>query len=229
MFRHNSEYGKALDRYKKVLELQPHHRSAMREIVIVYRGLYDYESAYEYAKSNYLNEPENPFQIQPFFEILVRKSATIRNQEENGYIQEMLDTITRLNDAKPITTFYEMLAQYATYIEYDEKRALGLLGEGKQKFPDSSYVVRTLFDCSEHFNNLEIMEESLNTLKTMSEENKSIRITHKIRTAIFYAHQGKPKDFITNYINGIDGFDNEAKERLRKKVDAISSRTNRSV
>ena len=161
MFRHKSEYGKALDRYKRVLTMQPHHRSAMREIVIVYRGLYDYESAYEYAKSNYVNEPENPFHIQPFFEILVRKSFKNRTEEENEYIQQMLSTITRLHGTKPITTYYEMQAQHATYIEGDEHRALSLLEEGRTKFPDSSYVVRTLFDCSEYFCNLDRMEEAL--------------------------------------------------------------------
>ena len=221
MFRHKSEYGKALDRYKRVLEMQPHHRSAMREIVIVYRGLYDYESAYEYAKSNYINEPENPYHIQPFFEILIRKSAKNRTSEENEYIQQMLSTITRLHSTKPITTYYEMHAQYATYIENDAQRALGLLEEGKIKFPDSSYVVRTLFDCSEYFGNLNKMSESLQALEKMSEDNKSIKTTLKIRTALFYAHQRKPKDFISNYINGIDAFDSVAKERLQKKVDAI--------
>ena len=225
MFRHNSEYGKALDRYKKVLEMRSHHRSAMREIVIVYRGLYDYESAYEYAKLNYVNESENPFHIQPFFEILVRKPAKTRTEEENKYIQQMLDTITRLHDTKSITTYYEMLAQYATYVENDEHRALSLLEEGRDKFPDSSYVVRTLFDCSEYFNNLDKMEESLEILKIMSEDNKSIKTAHKIRTALFYAHQRKPKDFISNYINSIDAFDSVAKERLQKKVDVISSRS----
>ena len=221
MFRHKSEYGKALDRYKRVLEMQPHHRSAMREIVIVYRGLYDYESAYEYAKANYINEPENPFHIQPFFEILVRKSAKNRTSEESEYIQQMLSTITRLHSTKPITTYYEMHAQYATYVENDAQRALGLLEEGKIKFPDSSYVIRTLFDCSEYFGNLNKMRESLHELKKMSEDNKSIKMALKIRTALFYAHEGKPKDFISNYINGIDAFDSMAKERLQKKVDAI--------
>ena len=221
MFRHKSEYGKALDRYKRVLNIRPHHRSAMREIVIVYRGLYDYESAYEYASSNYINEPENPFHIQPFFEILVRKSFKNRTEEENNYIQQMLATISRLHSTKPITTYYEMHAQYATYIENDEQRALGFLEEGKTKFPDSSYVVRTLFDCSEYFGNLDKMKESLQILEKMSEDNKSIKTAHKIRTALFYAHQKKPKDFISNYINGIDAFDSVAKERLQKKVDAI--------
>lgn len=114
-----------------------------------------------------------------------------------------------------------MHAQYATYIENDAQRALGLLEEGKIKFPDSSYVVRTLFDCSEYFGNLNKMSESLQALEKMSEDNKSIKTTLKIRTALFYAHQRKPKDFISNYINGIDAFDSVAKERLQKKVDAI--------
>lgn len=226
MYRHKSEYGKALDRYKRVLAMQPHHRSAMREIVIVYRGLYDYESAYEYAKLNYINEPENPFHIQPFFEILVRKSAKNRTTEEDDFIQQMLNTIIRLHGTKPVTTYYEMLAQYATYIEEDESRALGLLEEGREKFPDSSYIVRTLFDCSEYFNNLDKMQDALSVLKTMSRDNNSIKTAYQIRTALLYAHQHKPMDIISNYINNIEAFNPTAKQRLQKKVDIIFAHAN---
>ena len=221
MFRHKAEYGKALDRYKRVLELQPHHRSAMREIVIVYLGLYDYESAYEYAKLNYINEPENPFQIQPFFEILVRKSPSARTSTENKFIEQMLNTITRLHATKPSTTYYEMKSQYATYIENDQERAFGLLEDGMSRFPESSYIVRTLFDCGEYFRNLHKMETALKILKPMSKDNKSIKIAFEIRTVLFYAYQKKPKDFISNYINSIDAFNTTAKERLQKKVNAI--------
>lgn len=136
-------------------------------------------------------------------------------------IDEIFREMDNTSSTKPITTYYEMHAQYATYIENDEQRALGFLEEGKTKFPDSSYVVRTLFDCSEYFGNLDKMKESLQILEKMSEDNKSIKTAHKIRTALFYAHQKKPKDFISNYINGIDAFDSVAKERLQKKVDAI--------
>lgn len=221
MYRHKSEYGKALAYYKCVLKAQPNHRSAMREIVIVYRGLEDFESAYEYAKLNYLNDPENPFQIQPYFEILVRKFDI--THKEKKIMAEMLDTIKRINDAKPLTTYYELLGQYAAYMEKDEDRSTALLLEGSRKFPDSSYVLRALFDCSELFGNMTLMQYALECMEPLSNDNKSIKVAYTIRTATFYAHLMKPKDFISNYINGINGFDNEAKERVRKKVSSIQN------
>lgn len=229
MYRHNSEYGKALDRYKSVLEAQPHHRSAMREIVIVYRGLEDFESAYEYAKLNYLNDPENPFQIQPYFEMLIRKPANNTSPEEDKYIHEMLNTIKRINDTKPLSTYYEILGLYATYIEKDEDRAIGLLLAGMDKFPESSYIIRSLFDCSEFFRNISGMQDALKRMEPLSHDNKSIKVAYEIRTAIYYAHQIKPKDFIFNCINAINGFNDEAKERLRKKVLSIQMHNSRAA
>ncbi|MEA5151346.1 MAG: toll/interleukin-1 receptor domain-containing protein [Oscillospiraceae bacterium] len=221
MFRHNSEYGKALERYRRVLDKQPRHRSAMREIVIVYRGLEDYESAYEYAKTNYLRDPENLYQIQPFFEILVRKPETERTDTENQYIDEMLKTTDRISAAKPNTTYYEILGQYAAYIEKDKNRSIALLTEGVKKFPDSSYVVKSLFDCSELFGDMTNMSLAITHMETLTSDNKATKIAYDIRMALYNAHQRKPADFVYHCISSIAGIDDEAKARITKRVQTI--------
>lgn len=226
MFRHNSEYDKALERYKRVLERQPKHRSAMREIVSVYRGLEDYESAYEYAKANYLRDSENLYQIQPYFEILIRKPRRERSDNENNYIKEMIQTVERINSTNPSTAYYEILGQYAAYEEKDFQRMSGLLTEGLQKFPESSYIVRALFDCSEVFADMDGMKTSLMNLKDLAKENKSVKVAYHIRQALYFAYCKKPRDFIYNTINAINGINRDTKERLKKKIDRILDQKN---
>ena len=221
MYRNNSEYDKALDRYKRVLEKQPRHKSAMREIVIVYRGLEDYESAYEYAKINYLRDSDNQYQIQPFYEILIRKAKKDRTEEELHYIEEMLKTIRRINITKPSTSYYEILGQYAAYEENDLERAMALLNEGYKRFPDSSYVIKAMFDCSEIFHDMHYMKKALETMEPLTNENKAVKVAYNIRQALYFAYQKKPKDFIDNYISGINGLNHETKERIKKRANGI--------
>lgn len=221
MYRNNSEYDKALDRYKRVLDKQPKHRSAMREIVIVYRGLEDYESAYEYAKANYLRESDNLYQIQPYFEILIRKPKQSRTAEEQKVLNEMLQTVKRINAIKPSTTYYEILGQYAAYEGNNKTQSLAILNEGLKKFQESSYIIRVMFDCCEFFRDMSGMNKALEKMEPLTKENKAIRVAYHFRQALYYAYQKKPKDFINNYINGIDGINDETKERLKKKVARI--------
>lgn len=218
MFRHSSQFDKALNCYKKVLELKPQHRSAMREIVIVYRGLLDYESAYNYARKNYDYDPENPYHIQPFFEILVRKDKKNRTEHENKYIAIMLEKIKYLHETKKSSTYYEIAAQYATYIEDNSNKTLAILEEGLNDFPDSSHLVRTLFDCSEHFNLIDQMNNALKKLQFMCKEDKTINTPYKTREAIYYAHLARQKEFIYGLINNIEGINEDAKKRLQKRI-----------
>ena len=227
-FRQEAEYSKALGYYKKVLSEQPKHRSAMSEIVIVYRNLEDYENAYEYAKANYLREPENPYQIQPFFEILIRKSSALTKEEDN-YINEILDTMKRIQLTKPTNTYYEILGQYAAFVERNKDRAISLLRNGNDIFPESSFVVRSLFDCAEQFRDTDVMKEALVQLKELSSNSKSIMLAYQIRTAIYNAYEQKPRDFILNQIDSIIGLNNEAKTRLKGRIDSIMCHSNNRV
>ena len=221
MFRLESKYDQALDRYSRVLSNQPQHRSTMREIVAVYRGLEDYETAYEYAKANYIREPENPYQIQPFFEILIRKSG--RSREENSYIQDMLNAMHRINSTKPTSTYFEILGQYAAYVEKNREQSLAILREGITMFPESSFVVRSMFDCAEVFHAKSEMKDALDRLNSMSNNSKAIKSAFHIRTALYYAYENKPSAYIYHYVDTIDGLNDEAKRRLKGRIDYIIS------
>lgn len=221
MCRNEGRYNKALERYKNVLTKNPKHQGAMREIVIVYKGMEDYESAFIYAQLNYEREPDNPFQIQPYFEALLRRAS--RNERETENITRMRDTLRRLNDRKPISIYYELMAQYALYIEKDELQVRALLSEGNAKFKDSSFIARTAFNCYEYFHDIENMEKSLQILRQEAKNNKSIEPAVAIRQVILDAYRGKSNLIIQSEIDKISGITEDSKNWLKKRVNSIIS------
>lgn len=219
MYRHEGRYDKALDSYNKVLGKRKNHQGAMREIVIVYKGMEDYESAFIYAQLNYERNPENPFQIQPYFEALIRR-PNLSEQEKLNLVR-MQETLKALNSRKPIGIYYELMAQYALYIEKDESKTRAFLSEGKIKFQDSSFMARTAFNCYESFCDIPNMEQSLEVLRREAKTNKSIEPAVAIRQVILDAHQEKPKPIVLSSIDRISGITEDSKERLRRKVSII--------
>lgn len=218
MERNRGNYAKALERYLKVLAENPKHRSARREIVIVYRGLEEHSSAYDYAEENYREDPENPYHIQPYFEILVKKSASNRTPEEIRDLDEMRNTLLRINERKPLTSYFELEAQFAAFVERDWDRAKGLLIEGRRQFPDSSYIEKAFFDCAEQFADKLIMEECLERLKEMANETASIKIVCDMREVRLDALNRKSFDFIKTKINGIHGMNSDSKQHLLERI-----------
>ena len=146
MYRNCGNFPKAKEQYLNVLRQSPNHRSAKRELVAVYTGLEDYESAYEYAKDNYEKESENVYYIQSYFEVMIHMPDAIM-QEHMAQIEEMVETIGRINKNKPTDFYYQINALYSAYIEKDEERTLGLLAEGAKRFSHSLYIAKTRFDC----------------------------------------------------------------------------------
>lgn len=218
-YRNEGLYDRALKRYNKVLSKRPNHQGAMREIVIVYKGMEDYESAFIYAQLNYNRDPENPFQIQPYFEALLRRSKLTGQEIED--LSEMHDTLNRLNARKPISIYYELMAQYALYYERDKAQVQAFISEGNSKFRDSSFMARTAFNCYEVFHDIPNMEKSLEILRREARNNKSIEPAVAIRQVILDAYHGKSKPVVLSSIDRIKGITEDSKERLRKKVHTI--------
>lgn len=221
MYRNESKYDKALEWFQKVLAHQPAHRSAMREIVTVYRGLEDYESAYAYAKDNYINDSENVYQIQPYFEILIHKEKTSLSQEELKHINDMLTTVEGLMQSTSSAAHYEILGLHAAFVEHDLDKAVAIFKRGATTHPESSYIVKYLFDCYELYNNVSGMVSALNQLEPFGQTSKAAEIAYKIRQAILYAYQCKPHNFICTHINRIPSLNEDAKSRLIKKTGII--------
>ena len=220
MYRNCGNFPKAKEQYLSVLRQSPNHRSAKRELVAVYTGLEDYESAYEYAKENYEKESENVYYIQSYFEVMIHMPDAIM-REHIAQIEEMIETIGRINTNKPTDFYYQINALYSAYIEQDEERTLGLLAEGIRKFPYSLYIVRTWFDCCDFFGNITGMEQALKALGEIWDKSRVGNSGYEVRAVIMNAYQKKPEAFLYTKIDSIWGITQDAKNRLKNKVSTI--------
>lgn len=220
MYRNCGHFLKAKDQYLKVLAQSPKHRSAKRELVAVYTGLEDYESAYEYAKDNYEQEPENVYYIQSYFEIIIHMQESVM-QAHKPQLNEMMETVQRINKNKPIDFYYQINALYATYVEKEKQRALAFLRDGKKNYPYSLYIAKTYFDCCDAFGDIAGMEEALLSLREILSRDHIAKTGLDIRSVIMDAYHQKPIQVIHAKINGIRGITPDAKQRLKHKVNAI--------
>ena len=220
MYRNCGNFPKAKEQYLNVLRQSPNHRSAKRELVAVYTGLEDYESAYEYAKENYEKESENVYYIQSYFEVMIHMPNAIM-QEHMAQIEEMVETIGRINKNKPTDFYYQINALYSAYIEKDEERTLGLLAEGAKRFSHSLYIAKTRFDCCDFFGNIGGMEQALKALERLWDKGRVANAGYEIRVVIMSAYQKKPEAFLHTKIDSITGITQDAKNRLKNKVSSI--------
>lgn len=222
MEKRSSNYGKALHFYQEVLRRNPKNKSAMREIVSVYLGLEDYSSAVEFARYNYLTDVENPYHIKSYFEIIIRQNNSINSNNENSiHVEKMLHTMEKIHSTKPTPMYYEIYAQYLTFVENQKEKAQTLLDIGLTQFPNSSYLAKTYFDCGEFFSDVQMMETSLGVLSQLKEESKSIALVYKMKSVIFDAYNNKHLDLIIGQIRVIKGINSETKNRLENKVTQI--------
>ena len=219
MFRQIGEFGKAIERYNKVLEKRGTHRRALREMVSAYRGMEDYENFGDYAEMNYPTDPENLYNIHPYFEVLLQKVT--KSPDELLTLDQMLSTITKHHNITPTSVYYELNALYAMYIEKDQARALQFLREGHASFPNSPYILRTYFDCYEMDKNRMGMGEILGLLKKCAKNNRASNISYQRREIIYQAYNGKSLSILMTQIRQLTMVTESAKNKLAKQVKKI--------
>jgi TIR protein len=219
MFRQIGEFGKAIERYNKILEKRGTHRRALRELVSAYRGMEDYENFGDYAEMNYHTDPENLYNIQPYFEVLLQKVT--KSPDELLKLDQMLSTITKHHNITPTSVYYELNALHAMYIEKDQARALQFLREGNASFPNSPYILRTYFDCYEMDKNRIGMEEILGLLKKRAKNNRASNISYQRREIIYQAYNGKSLSVLMIQIRRLTMLTEAAQNKLVKHVKKI--------
>lgn len=224
MDRNCGNFPAARASYLAVLKQYPDHRATKRELVATYIGLEDYESAYTYAKDNYEHEPENLYNIQSYFEILIHMSDTTI-QEHLTEINEMIETLYRINKNKPSDFYYQINALYATYIEFDQQKAYAFLEEGLNEYSWSSYLAKTKFDCCERFNDIQGMENALNILKKFRDNGYTISNVYEVRKIILDAYHRIPREVILANVDHIKGISENARMRLKIKISDIVEMT----
>ena len=68
-YRIQGKFQFAENSYLKVLERNPKHDKARRELVQLYINMQDYDIAYDLSKQNYNEYPDNIYQMQAYFDV----------------------------------------------------------------------------------------------------------------------------------------------------------------
>ena len=133
----------------------------------------------------------------------------------------MLDTTRRIHASNPTDIYFQVNALYCTYVDEDQTRAYDFLESGQKRFPDSQYIMRSWFDCCDHFADISGVERTLKTLRSLCKEEHSSQTALDVRSVILDAYQQKPGDLIDHEIDRIWGITPDAKRRLKKKAHTI--------
>lgn len=146
-----------------------------------------------------------------------------RSQDENESIEHMLKTINAIHKRKAISEYYEIHSLYALYIEKNIDSATAFLNHGIEQFKDSSYLLKNLFDCYEVSGDIENMKQTLEKLKNIA-NNKNLEKAIQLREIFYDAHLHKSPVTLKVRISNLNGFTEETKQRIYKKVEYISKK-----
>lgn len=222
-YRISGKLENAENSFRNVLSKNGNHYRAKRELVTVYRLLDQYDTAYDLAQYNYKNDPENIYQMQAYFDCLVRKVSL--SISENQDLQKILTTINSLHSNKDLEIYYQMNALYEVYLNKNKNKALAILRDGIKNFNTSIYLTKELFDINEKYHDLDGMKEALELLSSAIKDGRSgFESLIVFRQAVYDAHNGKSRVSIEISLNRNNILLSNMKEHILNKVDSIISK-----
>lgn len=186
--RCTGHYDRAIDNYKKVLDISSNHFATKRELVIVYLSLQDYDSGLTLAKSNYNRNKDNPYIIQAYFECLLEKRDITETQEND--IQTMLSTINRINRLSPTPIYFQLHGKYEAYHERNLELGIKYIEDGLKIYQDNMYLLRDLFDIYRRYKNIIGMQTSLERLRN-AVKDYAFKGVVDTRQAVLDLHNGQ--------------------------------------
>lgn len=189
-FRLKGLYKEAEDNYTKVLDINPRHERARRELVLIYNSMQDYNTAVELAEKNYLDYPDNPYQMQAYFDCLIHKGHL--SEKEKSSLDEIISTAESIYRTNANSIYYQLKAKYAAFIMNDKKEALSILIEGINGLSASSssfYLWKDYFDICKKYNDISGMEKAHSKLKDFS-NNPAKETALLIRKCYLDAYKG---------------------------------------
>ncbi len=187
-YRCLDKHGQAEIALKKVLEFNPNHYAAKRELVIVYLSLQDYDSALILARNNYSRRKDNLFHLQAYFECLLELDTL--SFAEEAQLQEMRTSLIRIHKVSPTPIYYQLLGKYEAFHEKDIDTGIEWINTGLTKYPEHMYLIRDKFDIYRKAGNIRGMEEALAQLADAVKEYEYKGVLH-IRQAILDIYKGK--------------------------------------
>lgn len=219
-YRLQGQYQLAEKSYLNVLDKNPRHDKARRELVLIYTNMQDYDTALDLAEQNYRDYPENLYQMQAYFDCLMYKTDLTDCQKED--IKDILKTAESIYRTNASEIYFQLKAKYLAFIDHNTEKALQVLEEGLTKFQHSFYLHKDYFDICRRSNDRMGMEKAYNNLKSIAATgNANFSIALLCREAYLSAFQGKSKIAISINLKANSHLTDNATENIMAHVDDI--------
>ena len=212
-----SKYDQALEKFKECFNAAPKYIDARREMVEVYITLEDYDSAMAFAKKNYIDYQDNPFNIFQYI-----KCCMHQQNPDKELIQSLLESL-KSNEYLAINSrrFYpEAKTLYYRYIVNDVDKAINFLIENQYAFDNKIYYYKNIFDLYEDKRDIENMEKAYKELENVIQGDETYNpILLRRKFAVEY-FRGERYEVIVSELN-LSKIGDCAKRQILKHLDFL--------
>ncbi|ADB39094.1 toll/interleukin-1 receptor domain-containing protein [Spirosoma linguale] len=193
--------GFALNNFNKALEERPSFHRAKRELVKVYINLGMYDDAYDLAKSNYINDKNDPYHAHAYFDCLVRRKDATSHAKT---LRDLIENLEKINTNKAKEMALLSQADYDYYINNDPEEALNTIRRFIYLYGLTYYVITKKFDIAEKERNVDLMLKVIDEVKNSHINYKFDENVINIMEAKCLSHQGRIDDALYIIDNLLD-------------------------
>lgn len=215
-YRLRGRFDEALKRYDRAQKHNKTQQRAMREIVFVLTTIEDYESAISLARENYERYPSNPFMVQAYFQCVMQAPKT---QDNSILAESLLDAMQAIGGPRA-EEMYSTLAARFEYQFRDKVHSFEMIETAIRNHPDVDYPTLTKLDMAIHDENIQLIEQALNQLKSTS-GTKSHLLAKKKGEVFIEAMRGDKARAIRMLDSDLAEMSEGARDRIRRKISAI--------
>ncbi|WP_274371815.1 toll/interleukin-1 receptor domain-containing protein [Morganella morganii] len=141
---------------------------AKREIVQAYTQLEEYDEALTYAKNNYIENKNNQFHCQAYFNCLINSKNQSDEQKET--LLELIKTLDSINSEQSKEMSLRAKAMFESKINNNENTALDYINDAIDIYGNSPYPLLVKCDICLAFKNKELLKSTIESLESISKK-----------------------------------------------------------
>lgn len=205
---------KALAYLNELLSKRTEMSKAKREKVLVLKNLQQFEEATELAKENFYLYSDNPYHIHAYFDCLIN---TYYKQPEDHLLYELLVKLGKIQSEKARSMYARCNALYLAYVQQDFDSALSEINKAAIEIPrDKKYALITKFDIANHFDKIDIMQDTIEELEKEGSNSNTVVICK----SKLLAKQNRVDEAIDFFSKNIKYFTEESKQRFCARLQS---------
>ena len=209
---------KSISYLQRLLKQSPNFSRAKRELVQVLLNIEDYESAYDIAKENHENYPNNPYHIQAYLKCLIKKE---KKEEYGKIIQGLLQDLKNIISDTSTEMYIRGEALYEAYYNDNKEEALENINRAIKEFPNSIHAFLEKFDILYKYGNIKEIEETINEFKEKCNFEKSHKKKSEYHMLVRLEIKKGNKELARMYLSNLKDYPEDLYKKLEKQIENI--------